>query len=190
MGQGVAAVGESVEDDVGDALLGGELDRRLDVLPARVHAAVGDEAEQVQASARAVAGPLAGAEQGLVVEEAPVGDRVVDPGQVLLDDRAGAEVEVADLGVPHLALRQADVAALGGELGVGVATPEPVEDRRLGKRDRVSGPRLGESPAVEDDQGERGDRELGQQTPLGSRPNRHGFEYPAATVSIGTLTKP
>ncbi len=117
--QRVAAVGEGVEDDVGDALLRGELDRRLDVLPAGVHAAVGDEAEQVQAPARAVAGPLAGGEQRLVLEEAAVGDRVVDPGQVLLDDRAGAEVEVADLGVAHLAVGQADVAALGGELRVG-----------------------------------------------------------------------
>ena len=74
----------------------------LDVLPAGVDAAVGDQAEQVQPAARAVAAPLAGGEQGLVLEEAAVGDRVVDPGQVLLDDRAGAEVEVADLGVAHL----------------------------------------------------------------------------------------
>ena len=86
--QRVAAVGEGVEDDVGHALLGGELDRRLDVLPAGVDAAVGDEAEQVQAPARAAAGALAGGQQGLVLEEAAVGDRVVDPGQVLLDDRA------------------------------------------------------------------------------------------------------
>ena len=63
------------------------------------------------------------AEQRLVLEEAAVGDRVVDPGQVLLDDRAGAEVEVADLGVAHLPVGQADVAALGGELGVRVARP-------------------------------------------------------------------
>ena len=116
--QRVAAVGEGVEDDVGHALLGGELDRRLDVLPAGVDAAVGDQAEQVQAAARAAAGALAGGEQRLVLEEAAVGDGVVDPGQVLLDDRAGAEVEVADLGVAHLPLGQADVGALGGELGV------------------------------------------------------------------------
>ena len=145
--QRVAAVGEGVEDEVGDALLRGELDRRLDVLPAGVDAAVGDQAEQVQAPARAAAGALAGGEQRLVLEEAAVGDRVVDPGQVLLDDRAGAEVEVADLGVAHLAVGQADVAALGRELRVRVALPELVEDRRLGKRDRVAGPGLGAGPS-------------------------------------------
>ncbi len=154
--QGVAAVGEGVEDDVGDPLLGGELDRRLDVLPARVDAAVGDQAEQVQAAARAAPGGVAGGEQRLVVEEAAVGDRVVDPGQVLLDDRPGAEVEVADLRVAHLALGQADVAPLGGELRVREALPEPVEDRRLGERDRVARPRRGEAPAVEDHQHQRG----------------------------------
>ena len=131
--QRVAAVGEGVEDDVGDALLRGQLDRRLDVLPAGVDAAVGDQPQQVQAPARAAAGVLAGGQQRRVLEEAAVGDRVVDPGQVLLDDRAGAEVEVADLGVAHLAVGEADVAALGGELGVRVALPEGVEDRRAGQ---------------------------------------------------------
>jgi hypothetical protein len=150
--QGVATVGEGVEDDVGDALLGGQLDRRLDVLPAGVDAAVGDEAEQVQAAAGTIAGALAGGQQRLVFEEAAVGDGVVDPSQVLLDDRPGAEVEVADLGVAHLPVGEADVAALGGELGMRVAGPEGVEDRRLGQRDRVARPRLGQPPAVEDDQ--------------------------------------
>ena len=56
-------------------------------------------------AARALASALAGADQRLVLEERAVGDRVVDPGEVLLDDGAGAEVEVADLGVAHLAVR-------------------------------------------------------------------------------------
>ena len=107
--------------------------------------------------ARAAAGALAGGEQRLVLEEAAVGDRVVDPRQVLLDDRPGAEVEVADLGVAHLPVGQADVAALGGELGVGEAAPEAVEDRRLGERDRVARAGLGQAPAVEDDERQRGD---------------------------------
>ena len=154
--EGVAAVGEGVEDDVGDALLCGELDRGLDVLPPRVDAAVGDEAEEVEPSARALARTVAGGSKRLVFEEAAVGDRVVDPGEVLFDDGAGAEVEVTDLGVPHLALGEADVPPLGRELGVGKARPEPVEDGGLGERDGVAGPRLGDAPAVEDDECDRG----------------------------------
>ena len=93
--QGVAPVGEDVQDELRDPLLPGELDHRLDVLPARVDAAVGDQADRVQATAPGLAGRTAGRPQRRVLEEAPVGDRVVDPGQVLLDDRARAEVEVA-----------------------------------------------------------------------------------------------
>ena len=37
-------------------------------------------------------------------------DREADPRQILIDDAAGAEVHVADLGVAHLPRRQSDVA--------------------------------------------------------------------------------
>src|SRR5258705_6481755 len=126
-----------MEDDVGNALLRGELDRRLDVLPARVDAAVGDEAEQVQAAARAATGAVACGQQGVVFEEAAVGDRVVDPGQVLLDDRTGAEVEMTHLRIAHLPVGKADVTALGGKFGVWKLRPETIEDRRLGEEDGV-----------------------------------------------------
>ena len=72
-------------------------------LEARVHAAGRHQPDQVQAAAR-VARRRARAAQRLVLEEAAVRDRLVDAGEVLLHDRAGAEVQVADLGVAHLAL--------------------------------------------------------------------------------------
>ena len=79
--------------------------------------------------------------------------------------RDGGETETvlerqlqADLGVAHLAVGEADVAALGGELGVRVLIPEAVEDRRLRQRDRVPRAGLGQAPAVEDDQRQRGDQ--------------------------------
>ena len=127
-----------------------------------MHTAVGEQAEQVQAPAGAVAGALAGGEQSLVLKEAAVGDRVIDPGQVLLDDRPGAEVEVADLRVAHLPFGQPDIGALGGELGMGKVGPEAIEDGGRGKRDRVAWARLGHAPAIEDDQGRRGEGRIGQ----------------------------
>ena len=131
---------------------------RLDVLPARVDAAVGDEAEQVQAAAGAAPGALAGGEQRLVLEEAAVGDRVVDPRQVLLDDRAGAEVEVADLGVAHLPVGQADVAALGRELRcAGKRSQSRSKTGVSASEIALPGPGSAQPPAVEDDQRERGD---------------------------------
>src|SRR5438046_89289 len=59
---------------------------------------------------------------------------------------------MADLGVAHLAGRQADRLAGGLERRVRVLGPEPVEVRRVGEQDRV--PRAGRraAPAVEDDE--------------------------------------
>jgi hypothetical protein len=42
--------------------------------------------------------------QGLVLEERSVLDHLVDAEQVLLHHRAGTQVQMADLRVPHLAL--------------------------------------------------------------------------------------
>ena len=66
-----------------------------------------------------------------VAEEAAVLDRLVDADEILLHDSAGAEVEVADLRVAHLALRQADCGTGRIELGVRIGRPQVVEDRRI-----------------------------------------------------------
>ena len=78
----------------------------------------------------------------------------VDAREVLRHDRARAEVEMADLGVAHLALGQADRLALGGELRVRVRLPQPVEHGGVGERDGVPRPVRGEAPSVEDDEGD------------------------------------
>ena len=122
--QRVAAVGEGVEDEVGDALLGGQLDRRLEVLPAGVDAAVGDQAEQVEAAARAVRGPARRRRAATSLsKKVPSAIGVVDPGQVLLDDRAGAEVQVADLGVAHLPDRAGRRRGPGRRAGCAGSSP-------------------------------------------------------------------
>ena len=133
-----------MQDEVGDAELAGHADQRLQVRQARVHAAVGDEPDQVHALGARERRP-----QHLVLGERPVLDRVVDARQVLTDDRAGAEVEVPDLRVAHLPVGQPDGAPAGRQLRVRVARPQLVEDRRVGQRDRVARARRREPPAVE-----------------------------------------
>ena len=73
----------------------------------------------------------------------------VDAGQILHDHGAGPEVHMADLGVAHLPLRQADGQPAGGQRRVRVPPPELVEDRRIGEGDGVTGPVGGQSPTVE-----------------------------------------
>ena len=144
MRRDVAAVRERVDP----GLLGREAEQRPQVVDVRVDAAVGDEPEQVDA----VAALERRAEERRVLEERAVLDRLVHAHQVLVEDPAGADRQVADLGVAHLAGRQADRLAGGVERRVRVLGPEPVEDGRVGELDGVARAGRRAAPAVEDDE--------------------------------------
>ncbi len=91
-----------------------------------------------------------GPEKGGVGEEAAVGDGGVDAGHVHADDAAGAEVEVADFGVAHLAVGEADEVLAGAEEGVGEVAQEPVVDGFAGLGYGVAVDLGAVAPAVED----------------------------------------
>ena len=57
----------------------------------------------------AVAGRRDGVQQRPVARELAGLDRVLDARVILVHDAAGADIEMADLGVPHLAVGQPDV---------------------------------------------------------------------------------
>jgi len=92
------------------------------------------------------------ADESRVLEQRPVGDRPVHPLEVLVEDAARADRQMADLGVAHLTGRQSDRLTGGRERRVRVARPERVEDRRLRELDRIPRPRGRAAPAVEDDE--------------------------------------
>ena len=117
-------------------------------------AAGSDEADDVQP---AVWSRLSGTrrEEGRSSGERAVGDRGVDPGQVLEDGPAGTEVEVADLGVAHLAGRQPDGVLGRPEGGVRPRSHERAPGRHGRGGDRVGG-RVGPDPeAIEDHEDDR-----------------------------------
>ena len=103
MRQRVAAVGEGMDHEVRDAGAGGHADQRVQVVDARMHATVGHERRDMDAR-RAV---QRRAQHRVAAEVLELGG-LVDQRQVLLDDGAGAEVEVTDLRVAHLPVGQAD----------------------------------------------------------------------------------
>jgi len=84
--------------------------------------------------------------------EAPVGEAVGDAHEVLRHHAAGAEVQVAHLGVAHLSLGEPDGAAARREEGPGRPLPEPVPDRSAGELDGVALALGAVAPAVEDDE--------------------------------------
>ena len=103
-GRRVAAVEQRMDAHGRDAEPRGELHERDEVAVVGVDAAGADQPDGVQ-PARLLR-TLAGREERRPGEERAVGDRGVDPRQVLEDRAARAEVEVADLGVAHLPLGQ------------------------------------------------------------------------------------
>jgi hypothetical protein len=87
-----------------------------------------------------------------MAEELAALDQLVDPDDLLLDDTAGAHVEVAHLRRALIAGPKTDGATGGAEHGVGIIREDAGEDLRMGERDRVSGVVTADAPAVTDDQ--------------------------------------
>jgi hypothetical protein len=93
-------------------------------------AAVGEQAPEME---RAVARLEIGEEfdQRRIRRQRAVGDRLVDPGQFLVNDPARAEVQVADFAVAHLPGGQADVLARGAEPALRVGFIEILVERAV-----------------------------------------------------------
>ena len=134
--RGVAAIGDGVDEDVGHARVVRGFDERDEVILVAVHAAIGDEAEQMEA--RAFAPCAKACLEHRVAGEVAFGHRFIDAREILVNDAAGAEIEVADFGVAHLAFRQADVEAAGAEGGVRVRGVEAIVERRVGEQRGVA----------------------------------------------------
>ena len=98
---------------------GAKREQRLQVVDVRMDAAVRDEAQQVHALAA-----LERARQHRALEERAVLDRLVHAHQVLVEPAAGADRQVADLAVPHLAGWQARRLARGLDRRVRELAPE------------------------------------------------------------------
>lgn len=86
-----------------------------------------------------ILGPLQDLADDLGLGELALLDGLVDADDILPDDAAGADVQVADFRVTHEALGQTDGKRGGFELGVaGVASREAVHDRGLRVGDGVA----------------------------------------------------
>ncbi len=77
-----------------------------------MHPAIGNQAHQVQCSSRFFrsGGCI---HEHRVAEERAVIDGQFDAGERLVDDKSGTEVEVANFGVAHLAVDQANIQTTG-----------------------------------------------------------------------------
>ena len=116
---GVAAVHEAVHERIFDLIFGGDVAEFEKMLQRRVHAAVRHEAHEMHVHAVF----LGVFERGFhlrVLHDRVVAAGAVDLHEVLINDAAGADIEVSHLRIAHLSVGQADVLAVGAQFGMGV----------------------------------------------------------------------
>ena len=92
------------------ASLGGKLDHGCDVILVAVHSARAHESHDMDGLA-CLDSLVNGAAENLILEEVTVLDGLGNAGELLIDDAACADIGMADLGISHLALGKADIAA-------------------------------------------------------------------------------
>ena len=137
----------------GTPCAGRQLGERDEVPVVGVDAAGPDEADERAAGRSVATRPLAGLDERRALEERAVGDGGVDARQVLEHRPAGAEVQVADLGVAHLAGaagRRPRPRPAGARAASARGAPRQAGMRRRG--DRVRGRVVADAEAVEDDE--------------------------------------
>lgn len=128
---GVAAVGEKVDVRVRD---GGRLrgvHERKEVVDVAVDAAIRDEAEEVN-TASAGLGTVKGGRERRILGNVARLDGQVDANNVLVDNAAGAHIQMTHLAVAHEAVRQADRKAMRGHCHPLQRTPQQTDARGPG----------------------------------------------------------
>ena len=130
----------------------GESRQRDEMIVVGVDAAISHESDEVQ---RRVLRAIARVGELRNSEEAAVLDGDADARQVLQHHATRAEVEVADLGIAHLAVGKSDRPARGTEQRVGRSVPEFSPFRGVGERDGVGFALFTPPPAVENGEDDR-----------------------------------
>ena len=181
----VAAVREGVDPrPLLHPFAAGELEQRAEVVDVRVHPAVGHEAEEMY-RATTFLRAAERAQERLVGEERPVLDRACHPHEILVEDPAGPDRQVADFRVAHLAVREPDRRARRCELRVRIARPQPVKDGCLCQLDGVARPGRRAAPTVEDDERYQGHDARYHAAAVAKRPRFRGLRIADPRERIG-----
>jgi len=111
-----------MQEDPLRTALHGEFGHGMDVFFVAVYTTRRQQPEQVYRLA-VFDGQVHGVGQGVIVEEGAGLDGATDTGEFLVNHAAGTQVKVTDLGISHLAGRQADGGSGGTNQGVRVTVP-------------------------------------------------------------------
>ena len=140
----------------------------------RMHAAVADQADQVQLASAAA---LHGFEKQRLAEKFAAGDELIDARDVHLHDAARADIQVAHFAIAHLSFGQSDEGTGGMDQRVGKFLEQAVVVGLAREGDGVALGFGAVAPAVEDGEHD-GSRSLGHSTRKGlTKPNSVTREF-------------
>ena len=95
---------------------------------------------------------LHGAQQDRMREEFAILDHQLDASAVHVHNATGADVEMTNFAVPHLAVGESDVVAAGLNQGIGIFAQQPIVRGLAGQGNGVGLGFGAVSPAIEDDE--------------------------------------
>ena len=153
-GQRVPPVHEGMHENAVHALLLRHFEQRVKMRLLRVHAAVGDQPEEVQTPA-AASRMLHGRRQRRVRKELAILNHQIDARDVHVHDPARANIQVPDFTISHLPFRQTDKRTAGMNQGIGILAQQAIVGRLARQRDGIGFGFRAVPPAVEDDEDER-----------------------------------
>lgn len=136
-GRGIPSIHESVHENFRHPGLVGGIRQRHQMIDVAVHPAIAHQAKEMQSPPRL---PRL-RESGLhhrVGSQFPLGDGLRDARQILVNDPAGAEIQMAHLRIAHLSGRQTNVGSAGTQPAVGVRRQKVRVERRPGQHRGVA----------------------------------------------------
>ena len=122
--------------DLLDPVLHGKLGHGLNLAIMAVDTARRQKAKDVQGFA-AVTGLDRGGDQGRIFKERSIPNGLVDSCEVLIDESTRAEMQMPDLGIAHLIVRQTHGLTRAVQQGMRAGIPQGVPGWRIGRRDGV-----------------------------------------------------
>ena len=144
-----------MDGEIGNAAVSSPLDQSTEMVHVAMNTPIGAEAEQMQ-RAPSLLGPFCQLLQRWGVSELIAAHRVANSHQLLADDAARTDGQVAHFRVAHLLIGQSHVGAAGLNQGVRIGMPEGIHHRRAALLDGVVLACLPVAPAIKNRENDRG----------------------------------
>ncbi len=147
-GRHIAPIQKAMHVSFRHSLLLSQLQQSQQMLKMAMHAAVGKQAQQVQAASFGLS-RLTGSQQLRILSKIPVGYGLINGRQILVNHSACANIQMPHFGIAHQPRRQAHRQTTSRQLSMRAALPERVKIRQLSQRKRIARQASFQAPAIQ-----------------------------------------